>query len=136
MIVMENVNGKFDQMMRSALSGIGTSHSFTARLMVRIEQEKEVARARRMQRIGIIAAVTAFALALISLVLLLTLFRVEETVSVGIVEGLKDKICLFFSDLVSGISLSTVINTVVVCLAVLAVFSWDAVLGKVYTKDK
>lgn len=123
-------------MMRSALSGIGTSHSFTSRLMVRIEQEKEMARARRMQRIGIIAAVTAFALALISLVLLLTLFRVEETVSVGIVEGLKDKICLFFSDLVSGISLSTVINTVVVCLAVLAVFSWDAVLGKVYTKDK
>lgn len=136
MIVMENVNGKFDQMMRSALSGIGTSHSFTSRLMVRIEQEKEMARARKMQRIGIIAAVTAFALALISLVLLLTLFRVEETVSVGIVEGLKDKICLFFSDLVSGISLSTVINTVVVCLAVLAVFSWDAVLGKVYTKDK
>lgn len=136
MIVMENVNGKFDQMMRSALSGIGTSHSFTSRLMVRIEQEKEMARARRMQRIGIIAAVTAFALALISLVLLLTLFRVEETVSVGIVEGLKDKICLFFSDMVSGISLSTVINTVVVCLAVLAVFSWDAVLGKVYTKDK
>ena len=133
---MENTNERFDKMMHGVLSGIGTSHGFTRRLMVRIEQEKEMARARRMQRIGGAAAVGISVLALVSLVVLLTCFRAEETLSTGFLMGLKDKTVLFFSELFSGISLSTIINTIVVCLAVFAVISWDAVLGIFYAKHK
>ena len=48
---MEKERPTFDSIMRDALGGIGTSISFTRRVMVRIETEKEMMRIARMERI-------------------------------------------------------------------------------------
>lgn len=133
---MENTNERFDRMMRGAFSGFGTSASFTRRLMVRIEQEKEIARARRIQRISLIAAVSVFVLALLSLVLLVTCFRPEGSLAGGYWGGLWGRMSDFFSDMLSASRLPSLINTVVVSLAVFAVLSWDAVLKIFYSRQK
>lgn len=130
---MENTNERFDRMMRGAFSGFGTSASFTRRLMVRIEQEKEIARARRIQRISLIAAVSVFVLALLSLV---TCFRPEGSLAGGYWGGLWGRMSDFFSDMLSASRLPSLINTVVVSLAVFAVLSWDAVLKIFYSRQK
>lgn len=133
---MENTNERFDKMMRGAFSGFGTSASFTRRLMVRIEQEKEMARVRRVRRISFVAAIGIFASALLSLILLITCFRTEEPLTAAYWSGLWERVADFFSDMLSAAHLSTLLNTAVVCLAVFAVLSWDAVLKIFYSRQK
>ena len=133
---MENTDERFDKMMRGAFSGIGTSAAFTRRLMVRIGQEKEVARARRIRRRSTVAAIGLFLLALVSFVLLVTCFRAEQMFSNDYWSGLVERIGQFFSDLLSGVRISSVVHMVVVSLGVFAVLSWDAVLRIFYTRQK
>ncbi len=55
---MEKKKFTFDSMMREALGGMGTSLSFTRRLMVRIETEIEMQRIARIERIIRISGIT------------------------------------------------------------------------------
>lgn len=127
----------FDEMMRSAFQGIGTSHSFTPRLMVRIEKEREMARQRRLSRMSNRIAATIVATSLITIILLATCFS-SAGISWDILEEFKVKLAAFASDTYSGfsanVSAGSVIRTITICMGVFAIIFWDTLLGKFYMK--
>lgn len=127
----------FDNMMRSAFQGIGTSHSFTSRLMVRIEKEKEMARQRRLSRLSNRIAAVVVATTLITFIVLATCFS-SAGMSWGILEEFRIKLAAFASDtysaLSANVSISSIIRMVTICMGIFAVIFWDTLLGKFYMK--
>lgn len=136
---MENTrtdNERFDAMMREAISGIGTSHGFTRRLMVRLEQEKEMARVRRQRRIGTIVAAVVAVGVLALLTGALFYFRGEQVLLFDVLGQWKDRMFLSLSESFAATPVSLLVNIVVAGLSVFAVMSWDAVLNLFFTKRK
>lgn len=136
---MENTrtdNERFDAMMREAIAGIGPSYGFTQRLMVRLEQEKEMARVRKQRRIGTIVAAVVAVWVLASLVGTLFYFRGEQVLLFDVLGQWKDRLFLSLSESFAGSPVSLLVNIVVAGLSVFAVMSWDAVLGLFFTKRK
>ena len=132
-----NAMETFDEMMRSAFQGMGTSHSFTPRLMVRIEKEKEMARQRRLSRISNRIAATIVVTSLITIILMATCFS-SAGISWDILEDFRIKLAAFASDTYSNfsasVSISSIIRTVTICMGIFAVIFWDTLLGKFYMK--
>lgn len=134
---MGNSMETFDEMMRSAFQGMGTSHYFTPRLMVRIEKEKEMARQRRLSRISNRIAATIVVTSLITIILMATCFS-SAGISWDILEDFRIKLAAFASDTYSNfsasVSISSIIRTVTICMGIFAVIFWDTLLGKFYMK--
>lgn len=134
---MGNSMETFDEMMRSAFQGMGTSHSFTPRLMVRIEKEKEMARQRRLSRISNRIAATIVVTSLITIILMATCFS-SAGISWDILEDFRIKLAAFafdtYSNFSASVSISSIIRTVTICMGIFAVIFWDTLLGKFYMK--
>ncbi|MDD4820411.1 MAG: hypothetical protein PHD21_06220 [Flavobacteriales bacterium] len=137
---MNKVNETFDNIMRGAFAGIGTSQSFTRRLMIRIEKEKEMARVAKVARISNRIAFCVLIAALVALMIALTIVS-NMDVNPNVFQNIKDSISEFFASSYQTSQWQAyppmfIFKVVSVVLAIVAVLSLDKVLKKEFSRNK
>lgn len=137
---MNKINETFDQMMRCAMGGIGTSQSFTRRLMIRIEKEKEMARVAKLSQLNNRIAFVVLISALLGLMIMLTVASSMDF-NMEMLYGLKDTVSNYFSSSYQSSQWQAyppmlIFNVISVVLAVVAVLSLDRVLKKEFSQHK
>ena len=130
---MEKERPTFDSIMRDALGGIGTSMSFTRRVMVRIETEKEMQRIARLERIiritGIIVGVV-----------IIGLIAITTAIAMDIIPSLTMSGENIWAETINGYAISLreihppqyIVGGITVLLAVMAFIALDRILKKEY----
>jgi hypothetical protein len=130
---MEKERPTFDSIMRDALGGIGTSMSFTRRVMVRIETEKEMMRIARMERIiritGIIVGIVIIGFIVLTAAMAMDII---PSLTMGGENIWTETINAYILSLKEIPPTQYIVGSITVMLAVMAFIALDRVLKKEY----
>ena len=131
---MEKERPTFDSIMRDALGGIGTSMSFTRRVMVRIVTEKEMMRIARMERIiritGIIVGIVIIGFIALTAAMAMDII---PSLTMGGENIWTETINAYILSLKEIPPTQYIVGSITVMLAVMAFIALDRVLKKEYS---